>query len=648
MNRLKLILQYKMTYLVLGLILGALLFVLFSGGQDHSTSSSTAEVEDQTTTWTCSMHPQIQQPEPGKCPICGMDLIPASSAEKEESGPRELKMTEAAKALAEIQTAPVRREFAEHELRMVGKVEYDETRLKYITAWFPGRLDRLFVDYTGIPVRKGEHLVEIFSPSLITDQESLIQAKQAVESLSESTVSQVLNNRMETLERARERLRLLGLTEAQIQEIEERESPSEHITFYSPIDGIVIHKNAMEGDYVETGTRIYTIADLSHVWVKMDAYESDLQWIHYGQEVEFTTISYPGEVFKGRVSFIDPYLNENTRTVKVRVNVENPKGKLKPEMFVRATVHSKVNAEGEIYDPELIGKWISPMHPEIIKDEPGSCDICGMPLVKAEEYGYVDPEVKESQPPLIIPDTAPLVTGKRAVVYVKVPNTERPTFEGRQIVLGPRLRNHYIVHSGLEEGEEVVVKGNFKIDSALQIQAKPSMMSPEDEAAPEQDHAETTKLTLPSETLPAFLQAYQSIYTALVQDDLEQAQTASQEWVDAAKSENLKDVEMLGHGIMHAEALEEARQTFEKIANLLIQAVELHGAPEDPLYVLHCPMAFNNQGAHWLQWQEKIQNPYFGDAMLTCGEVQETYPPADSQSQSDTDSEDDQSSHNHE
>jgi len=231
--------------------------------------------------------------------------------------------------------------------------------------------------------------------------------------------------------------------------------------------------------YVQTGTRIYTIADLSQIWVRLDAYESDLLWLRYGQEVEFTTESYPGEVFKGRISFIDPFLNPKTRTVKVRVNVPNLHGKLKPNMFVRATVRADVAAGGRVMDPKLAGKWICPMHPEVVKDEAGKCDICRMPLVRTESLGYVAVTEKESAKPLVIPATAPLVTGKRAVVYVQLPGRKRPTFEGREIVLGPRAGDYYIVRHGLEEGQLVVTNGNFKIDSALQIQAKPSMMTPE-------------------------------------------------------------------------------------------------------------------------------------------------------------------------
>ena len=230
------------------------------------------------------------------------------------------------------------------------------------------------------------------------------------------------------------------------------------------------------------------------------------------------------------------------------------------------------------------------------------------------------------------------------MVYVKVPNTEKPTFEGREIILGPRLKDHYIVQAGLEEGEEVVVKGNFKIDSALQIQAKPSMMSP-DGGAPMAGHAhggETSetpmqskhKINIPTEALPALSKAYQAIYEALVNDDLNSAKAKSNQWVDAAKQNNLQDVEMLGHGVMHANDIAEARQAFQKIADLIIQAFEQHGAPGETAYIIHCPMAFNNQGADWLQWQQETRNPYFGGAMLKCGEVKNTIPSAQPGNQS--------------
>jgi YHS domain-containing protein len=216
----------------------------------------------------------------------------------------------------------------------------------------------------------------------------------------------------------------------------------------------------------------------------LEAYEDDLVWVRYGQTVVFEVEAYPGTMFTGQVAFISPVLNEDTRTVDVRVIADNADGRLKPGLLVSAHVQATVAGEGRVIEPELIGKWICPMHPEVIKDGPGTCDICGMDLVPVKSLGYMDAE-KGATPPLIIPASAPLITGKRAVVYVAETGREG-VFAGREITLGPRAGDHYIVRDGLREGEEVVVKGAFKIDSDLQIQAKRSMMS----VTPEADHAE--------------------------------------------------------------------------------------------------------------------------------------------------------------
>ncbi len=426
--------------------------------------------------WTCAMHPQIRQPKPGKCPICFMDLIPVK-VEEAKVGERQIVFSEEAMKLMEVETAAVERKFVEAEIRMVGKAEYDESRVKQIAAWAAGRIDRLYADFTGITVREGDHMVSLYSPQLLSAQAELLQAAKGVKEAGDAT-ELVRRSSEATLEASREKLRLLGLLKEQIEEIEKTGKTTDHLTIYAPIGGVVVAKLAKTGDYVEMGTPIYTIADLSQIWVELDAYESDLKWIRYGQEVEFTTEAYPGETFKGTVSFIEPVLNPMTRTVKVRVIVENPDGWLKPEMFVRGIVRSKVVGEGMVMDENMAGKWICPMHPSVVKEGPGKCDICGMDLVTAESMGYIvakEPAVA----PLVIPASAPLITGKRAVVYVRLEGTEKPTFEGREIVLGPRAGDYYLVKEGLAEGQIVVTNGNFKIDSSLQIQAKPSMMSPQ-------------------------------------------------------------------------------------------------------------------------------------------------------------------------
>ncbi len=431
-----------------------------------------AIVSDAPSIWTCSMHPQIRRDGPGKCPICAMELV---QVKKSVGGVRTISISPAVQSLMNVQTVPVQRRYVTANVRMVGKIDYDETRLAHITAWVSGRLDRLYVDYTGVEVKKGDHLVSIYSEELYTAQQELISAVESKVDRASSRFVEPFN----LVESSREKLLLLGLTKEQIQEIEQRRKPNDHMTIYSPVAGIVIDKVKQEGDRVRTGDRIYTVANLRQLWVMLDAYESDLAWLRYGQAVEFSTEAYPGEVFTGRVSFIDPVLNENTRTVKVRVNVSNEDGRLKPEMFVSATVRANIAAGGRVLDASLAGKWISPMHPEIVKDEPGICDVCGMPLVRAETLGYVTAEPADSAKPLVIPVSAALITGTRAIVYVQIPAAEEPTYEGREIVLGPRAGDYYLVRSGLQEGELVVINGNFKLDSALQISAKPSMMTPE-------------------------------------------------------------------------------------------------------------------------------------------------------------------------
>ena len=467
-----------------------------------------------------------------------------------------------------------------HEVPMIGRVDYDETKLGYITAWVPGRLDRLYVDYTGVEVKPGDHLAYIYSEQLYSAQEELIQALR--NRRDRGSTNTTLIQPIDLVVSAREKLRLLGVTEEQIAEIERQNQPSDHMTIYAPLGGIVIEKLKQTGDRVQLGERIYTIADLSQVWVHLDAYESDLPWIRYGQDVTITTEAYPGDEFHGRIAFIQPVLNDRTRTVKVRVNVPNQTGKLKPEMFVHAVVRPQVATGGKVMDPSLAGKWISPMHPEIVKDQPGTCDICGMPLVRAESLGYVTPDIDEQLAPLVVPYPATLVTGSRAIVYVQLPNmpiaaepafqtlstvvqqadvnkardafmtyaqmldqpydqpgtafartrwnefadelsklalagrrvetiaaaqrilsqiestmarareqfapANRPTFEGREIVLGPRAGDYYLVKHGLDEGEMVVTQGNFKIDAEIQIQAKPSMMTPEGGGGGGHDH----------------------------------------------------------------------------------------------------------------------------------------------------------------
>lgn len=607
--------------------------------QDPGTSASAPSEEP--TIWTCSMHPQVRLPEPGKCPICFMDLIPADSGSEDEGGPRTLQMSEGAMALAEIETAPVERRSVAHEIDMVGKIAFDETRLAYITSWVPGRLDRLFVDYTGVTVRAGDHLVEIYSPTLYSAQQELLQAIATAKKLEGSSLDILRNTSDQTVVSSREKLRLYGLNDEQIQEIVKRGVPNEHVTVQAPIGGVVVHKNALEGMYVDEGSQIYSIADLSKVWVLLDAYESDLAWLRYGQDVEFSVEAYPGQAFHGRVAFIDPLLNDRTRTVKIRLNVDNSEERLKPDMFVSATAHAVLTAHGKVVDENLAGKWMCPMHPEVIADEEDDCSECGMSLVPASELGFVTEPVNGES--LVIPNTAPLVTGKRAVVYVRLADREKPTFEGREIALGPRAGDWYVVHEGLEEGEEVVIKGNFKIDSELQIRARPSMMSPESGAPPTGhqhgggDPAELEPVAAPPrfrEQLGEVVDAYLRLQQAFSID--EDSQAMAQSIVETLKEVDMALLEGPAHSVWMkqlgglrdaaedlagAEELDKRRALLDPLTDRLVRALKTFGyeRPDGQVGVFHCPMALDGNGGDWLQQGEETANPYYGSDMLRCG-----------------------------
>jgi Cu(I)/Ag(I) efflux system membrane fusion protein len=661
---------------VVAFILGGILL----GSGDESTAIENPSVDQaesaasEPTVWTCSMHPQIRLPKPGKCPICFMDLIPLKSSPGDDVGPRQLRLSETAEQLARIQTTPARRAFAEAEVRMVGKIAYDETKVAYITAWVPGRLDRLYADYTGITVKKGDHLVHIYSPELLAAQEELIQAHEAVVALSNTTSAVLKSTARETLAAARDKLRLWGLTPSQISHIESTRKTSDHLTIYAPIGGVVVHKDAKEGMYVDTGTRIYTIADLTRLWVMFEAYESDLPWLRYGQRVEFTSPSFPGDRFSAVISFIDPLVDPKTRTVRVRAVVDNKDGRLKPDMFVRGVVESRIDGQGHIIDENLAGKWISPMHPEIVKDGPGKCDICGMDLVPAASLGFVGKQSDKEDAPLLIPASAPLITGKRAVVYVEIPDDKGPLFEGREVDMGPRAGDFYVVKSGVREGELVVSNGAFKIDSELQIQAKPSMMSPaggggaaghqhgtatavpareatheeapkaahHDEAKAAHDEAPKDQVDTTVEVRKALEPVYDryfDVQMALAKDDMAKAKKAGAGLAAAVKGVDMSVFSHDGHGVWMplserlskyagrvsaAKDVKEARDGFFYLSQAVIELHRSFGHEGKAKYYLtHCPMARGGDGADWLQKEDIVWNSFYGESMQRCGSIKE-------------------------
>ncbi|MBN2170497.1 MAG: efflux RND transporter periplasmic adaptor subunit [Candidatus Krumholzibacteriota bacterium] len=547
-----------------------------AAGHDHATEARE---------WTCSMHPQVRQAGPGRCPLCGMDLVPVAAAGGGELGPRELRLSEAARALAEVALAPVERRHLARPLRLPGRVEVDETRRRTITAWAPGRVERLHVDFVGARVERGAPLLELNSPLLAAAQEELLQARRLASS-DAGAVSGADGGAVPAragaappaggdglVAAARERLRQLGLLSEQITALEASGRATALVTVRAPVAGVVLAKHTVEGAAVKTGAPLFTLADLSRVWVMLDAYETDLSWLDEGQAARFTAAALPGETFAGRVTFVDPVLDAGARTLRLRVEADNPDGRLRPGMFVRA---------------ELLAAT-------------------GDPAGGAA--------------PLVVPATAPLLTGRRAVVYVAHPE-EVGRYEGREVTLGPRLGDHYVVRSGLAEGERVVVRGNFKIDSAMQILARPSMMNPDGDGAAPSELARGLE--------PVYA-AYLAIQAALADDDRDLARAAagrlagvlpppSPGWSDARAA-----LASAAGALAGAADIAGARAAFEELSAAAIAVARVHGRAGGALAIYHCPMAFDNRGADWLQAAGPTANPYFGAAMLRCGSVTERF-----------------------
>ncbi|HUH48159.1 MAG TPA: efflux RND transporter periplasmic adaptor subunit [Arenibacter sp.] len=421
MDKLKNILENSLikygAILLVGLLLG---WILFGGGgpshHDHENGATAGQVDE--TIWTCSMHPQIKMDKPGKCPLCGMDLIPlkSSGGGDEPIDDDAIQMSKEAMALANIQTSVVGHRSAIMDVRLYGTIQVDERLQRSQTSHVNGRIENLYVNFTGEAIKQGQLIATLYSPELLTAQQELLEAAKL-------TDFQPL-----LLEAAKEKLRHWKLSDEQINKILDSGKPSSRVNIYANTGGVVVSKNVNQGDYITQGTSLFTISDLSKLWVVFDAYEKDLPLLKVGDQLEYSLQGMPGKVYKGKIAFINPIIDVATRTAKVRVEVDNGDRNLKPEMY--ATAH--ITAPLEQYNEEMV-----------------------------------------------VPKSAVLWTGKRSIVYVKQPDISTPAFRLREIVLGPLLGENYVVMSGLANGEEIVTHGAFTVDASAQLEGKASMMNNE-------------------------------------------------------------------------------------------------------------------------------------------------------------------------
>lgn len=563
--------------LAIGLLIG---WLLFKNGtqpvQEHSEPSSN---QTESEIWTCSMHPQIRQNEPGDCPICGMDLIPASQGSSDnEIG---FQMTADAIKLANIQTTIIGNADANEgaTLKLNGKIQANETKSASLVTHIPGRIEKLYVSYTGEQVNKGQKIATIYSPELITAQKELLEAKK-IQDISPGLLTAAKN-----------KLKYWKIGEQVIQDILTSGTIRENFNIYADHSGVVNQKRVSVGDYLSTGEVLFDVQNLYSLWALFDVYENDLSQVKIGRNIYFTTPSALNKRFKAKITFVNPVIDPNTRAATIRAEVSNTTGKLKPEMFITGELQTSKKSDN-----------------------------------------------------LTVPKSAVLWTGQRSVVYVKIPDTDIPSFEYREIEIADATASGYAVVSGLAYGEEVVTNGAFVIDASAQLNNQVSMMNKNVMAknAVHSNHLPDYTNTTPQifkEQLTAIASTYLLLKDALVASDQQKAAENVNDILDNTEKvdmslvkdkahiywmEQLKAIQAHGKKIGESEDIEEQRKQFDFLSQALIKSLKVFGVEGDTFYVQHCPMANDNDGAAWLSKHEKILNPYFGEKMLTCGTVQDT------------------------
>ncbi len=575
--------------LLVGLLLG---WLLFSGLSKSDTKHEHHETSQTNKMWTCSMHPQIMQPEAGDCPICGMDLIPAEAGADGLSADQ-FKLSTNAMALANVQTTVVGNGTTENNaIKLSGKIAENEEANAVQVSYFSGRIEQLNISFTGEEVRKGQLLATIYSPELYAAQQELITAAS-------------LKEMQPALYKAvRNKLKLWKLSDNQINTIEETGKVTENVPVYATVSGTVTEKLVEQGDYIKLGQPLLKIANLNTVWANFDVYENQIDYFKKGQEVIITTNAYQNKAFKGRVDFIDPILNTKTRTVTLRVVLKNEQNIFKPGMFVSAKVAGVTSNNSEV---------------------------------------------------LTIPSSAILWTGERSVVYLKT-DSDQPIFEMREVTLGNLIGDKYEVLEGLFADNEIVTNGTFTVDAAAQLQGKKSMMSKggnktmtgHENHLGMQHNTDKNVIAFSKnkrvEVSKTFQKQLKEVYNnyidlknALVKEASKDVVKASQLLLDKLLAVDMKLVKNEAHNnwgtlekeikssatvISKSKDIKEQRNHFKVLSSYIIKAVQLFGVNEK-VYVEFCPMADNNNGAYWLSKEEKVINPYFGEAMLTCGEVKQ-------------------------
>lgn len=564
----KKIIIYTGIALITGLLTGYFLF-RGDGHQDHHRSDQSGNA----TMYTCSMHPQIMQPEPGDCPICGMKLIPAEAG-TDGLPANQFKMTDHAMALANIETTPVGvGTDTEKSLTLSGTVSANESTTGIQSAYFKGRIEKLYINTTGEEVRSGQLLATLYSPELIAAQQELL------------TTSTMKNEQPELYKAVRNKLKLWKLSEEQINTIESRGKVMENFPVYATVGGTVTEISVKEGDYINAGQPMFRVANLNTVWAVFDAYEKQLALLHKGAQIQITANAYPENAFTGTIDLIDPLMNASSRTADVRVTLSNKEGLLKPGMFVKGTVSATTETKGQLTLPKSAVLWTGKRSVVYIQPDPAQPVFELREITLGEEAG----------------DDYQIVSGLEAGEYVVV----RGAFTvdaAAQLQDKPSMMNRETEDKGLT-ATTLALPESFQRSVWPLINGYIDMNEAFVATAPEQVR----------EKAQALLKTYDAIdASALGATEKKIYDKAGRMLVAMTNTNNIED---------------QRRHLVSLSDMMILLAKNVENLPQT-IYVQNCPMANQYKGADWLSKKEKILNPYYGEVMLTCGSVTDTLTPA--------------------
>ncbi len=563
-NNWKVITGVSLVTLIMGVVLGR---VFFGGGHVAQVSSGDKiEAHQHDEVWTCSMHPQIRNDGPGKCPICGMELIPVgNNSQGELTG---IHMSEQAMALANIQTTAVGFEQPMKEVRLNGKVKPDERKIFSQVTHIPGRVETLSINFTGEYINRGQTLATLYSPELVTAQQELMQAYK------------MRDSQPDLYRAAREKLKNWKLSDKTIDIIISSGGKQERFPVVADVSGIVISKNVNLGDYVERGKPLYEIADLSSVWILFEVYEADMGWIKVGDKISFTVQSIPGEKFEGKISFIDPLLDAVTRVATARVELANKNTQLKPEMFVRGTVKSELkNKEDKIILSKSAVLWTGERSVVYVKNETDK----GVTFELREVM--LGPSIGDAY---VI--ASGLNRGEEVVTNGAFAVDAATQLAGKPSMMNPPEMTH------VNDGTNIKTKGHVENLIEAYLKIKDAMVM---------DNLQAVKSNL--KTMNELL------------DKINMHDFSGKDHDQWMKHKAVLDPGM--EKMMASDNLKDIRVDFVQLSNQMISLSTYFAPLDSTLYVLHCPMADSNKGADWLSKETEIKNPYFGKKMLGCGEV---------------------------